>query len=196
MCSWCYAFAPVLERLLPSLPASVEVVRLLGGLAPDNKTPMAPEMRQRIIATWQRIEKAVPGIRFNYDFWTVCTPYRSTYPSCRAVIAATAGGPEYDKIMTSAIQRAYYEQARNPSEVEILVSIAGEIGLAPQAFATAIASEQTEQELKRQIGFAAELGVDSFPSLILEVRSGRWPIPVDYNDPAPMLDTIHFLLED
>ena len=196
MCSWCYAFGPMLSQLQQALPRSVRVERLLGGLAPDTSTPMEQEMRQRLEATWQRIEKSVPGTRFNFDFWRHCTPYRSTYNSCRAVIAATQQGGEYDERMTKAIQHAYYQQARNPSELETLVDIAEEIGLNREAFRLAIASQETERELQRQIAFAAEIGAEAYPALILKVNGSRWPVGIDYNDAAPMLDTIEFLLEE
>ena len=195
MCSWCYAFGPVWAQLQAALPASVKVQRLLGGLAPDNQTPMDEAMRQRLEAAWQRIEKSVPGTTFNFDFWRQCTPYRSTYPSCRAVIAATMQNSEYDEAMTRAIQRAYYQQARNPSEVDTLIEIATETGLDKDVFSKRIASEETETELQRQITLASRIGADSYPALILSVNGSRWPVGIDYNDPAPMLDTIEFLLE-
>jgi putative protein-disulfide isomerase len=196
MCSWCYAFGPVLTKLQASLPGSVRVQRLLGGLAPDTTTPMDSAMRQRIKSTWQRIEKSVPGTRFNYDFWQNCTPYRATYNSCRAVIAARAEDSEFNEPMTRAIQHAYYLQARNPSKLETLIDIAEEIGLEREAFAQAITSDEVEAELQREIAFAAKIGADSYPALILSINGSRWPVGIDYNDPAPILDTIEFLLEE
>lgn len=196
MCSWCYAFGPVWEQLQSQLPASIKVERLLGGLAPDNSSPMEEEMRLRLEETWQRIEQSVPGTRFNFNFWRSCTPYRSTYPSCRAVIAATQQGIEHDEAMSKAIQRAYYQQARNPSEVDTLVEVAVEIGLDRERFVQDIASEQTERELQRQLAFAHSIGANSYPSLTLSINGSRWPVAIDYNTPAPMLDTIEFLLED
>ncbi len=197
MCSWCYAFGPVWTRLQAMLPESVQVKRLLGGLAPDNHQPMEEAMRQRLEATWQRIEKSVPGSHFNFEFWQACTPYRSTYPSCRAVIAAMQQGAEYDEKMTRAIQRAYYQQARNPSRLETLIEIAGELGLDREQFEQAIRSEEVEEELQRQIGFASEIGAESYPALVLAVNERtRWPVGIDYNDPLPMVDAVEFLLEE
>jgi putative protein-disulfide isomerase len=196
MCSWCYAFAPVWAQLRAALPRSVSVEYLLGGLAPDNHTPMEAAMRERLQQTWQHIEHSVPGTRFNFDFWHRCTPYRSTYPSCRAVIAAAAQGGEYGELMLRAIQHAYYQQARNPSELETLIEIACEIGLERDTFSRAIASAETEQVLQQQINYAAELGADSYPSLILSVGGSRWPIAIDYNDANPMLEIITLLLDE
>jgi putative protein-disulfide isomerase len=196
MCSWCYAFGPVWAQLQAALPPSVKVERRLGGLAPDSTTPMDAAMRQRLEATWQRIEKSVPGTRFNFAFWQTCTPYRSTYPSCRAVIAARTQGPEYEEAMLKAIQRAYYQQARNPSLAETLIELAGEIGLDSGAFAAALQAPATEAALQQEMALARQLGADAYPALVLSVNGSRWTVAIDYNDAAPMLDTIGFLLEE
>ncbi|HSG65339.1 MAG TPA: DsbA family protein, partial [Gammaproteobacteria bacterium] len=79
MCSWCYAFAPVWERIQAALPANVRVEYVLGGLAPDTDEPMPAPMRDHIQQTWNRIRAAVPGTVFNFDFWTRGTPRRATY---------------------------------------------------------------------------------------------------------------------
>lgn len=195
MCSWCYAFVPVWAQLRAALPELVEVRYLLGGLAPDSRVPMDESMRQRLQETWHRIENSVPGTHFNYDFWKVCTPYRSTYPGCRAVIAADTLGNGLGEKMNRAIQHAYYQQARNPSELAVLVEIAVEIGLDRDRFSRLINSEETRTELQRQLTLAAEIGADSYPSLILAVDDNRWPIAIDYNDPNFMLETVGLLLE-
>jgi predicted DsbA family dithiol-disulfide isomerase len=47
-----------------------------------------------------------------------------------------------------------------------------------------------EQEMARARG----MGVDSFPALVLDCSGSRWGIPVEYTDPAAMLETIGLLL--
>ena len=193
MCSWCYAFVPVWGRLREALPEGVEVRRVLGGLAPDNDAPMDEEMRAYLEANWRRIEERVPGIRFNFDYWRRRAPRRSTYPACRAVIAARAQGAEYDEAMTHAIQRAYYQGARNPSDRETLLALAGELGLDAERFRADLGSADTEAQLQRELALTRALGVEGFPSLVLEIDGGRWPVAVDYNDARTMLDTIEMV---
>ena len=48
MCSWCWGFRPVWQSLRRQLPPAVRVVRLLGGLAPDNDEPMPEAMLELI----------------------------------------------------------------------------------------------------------------------------------------------------
>ena len=63
---------------------------------------------------WIKIQKNVPGTEFNYDFWTLNEPRRSTYLSCRAVIAAKKQHPDFEILMIERIQKAYYLNAQNP----------------------------------------------------------------------------------
>ncbi len=194
MCSWCWGFRPALDGLLAGLSEKIRVERLLGGLAPDSDEPMPDSMRAQLRETWRRIQARIPGTRFNFDFWTVCAPRRSTWPACRAVIAVRRQEPAFDQAMTAAVQRAYYLEARNPSDRETLIALAGEIGADSDRFARDLDAEDTRQALAEEIAKARGMGVDSFPSLVLGSAGSRWRIPVDYTDPAAMLETIRLLV--
>ncbi len=195
MCSWCWAFRPTWSRIREALPEGVAVRRLLGGLAPDTDAPMPQEMRQGLQATWRRIQQVVPGTEFNFDFWRDCAPRRATYPACRAVIAAgRQGGERKEEAMVHAIQRAYYLEARNPSDDETLVALAGDLGLDTARFAVDLADPTTHEALLAQIAESRELGADSFPTLLLVTPAGTHWVGHDYNDPGPVLRRIDTLL--
>lgn len=194
MCSWCWAFGPALSRLEQRLPAGVEMVKLLGGLAPDTDEPMPVAMRERLQQTWQQIEQTVPGTQFNFAFWHNNTPRRATYPACRAVLAARE--QQDDEAMLTAIQKAYYQEARNPSDTGTLAQLAGEIGLDRTTFSEALNSDRIQQQLEREMAQAEALGVDSYPSLVLQVDNHHWPVPVDYLNEGAMLANIEWMLEE
>ncbi|MCB1775193.1 MAG: DsbA family protein [Gammaproteobacteria bacterium] len=195
MCSWCWAFAPTFWQLSDQLPAAVSVRRLLGGLAADSDQPMPRDMRDYLQATWQRIAEQVPGTRFNADFWHNCEPRRSTWPACRAVIAVRRMDARLEEDMITAIQQAYYLQARNPSNTETLVELAIELGLDGDRFARLLDDQDTRGELSRERQQAHALGADSFPSLRLLIGTSAWQVPVDYSGTASMLDTMNSLLD-
>lgn len=196
MCSWCWALVPQWQRLVQRLPRDLRIVKLIGGLAPDTDEPMATEMRERLQATWRRIEQTVPGTRFNFAFWTSTSPRRATWPACRAVLAARAQGEEMGEAMLVAIQHAYYLQARNPSDNDTLITLAREIGLNVDVFSRALIAPSTQALLLQEIAEAETLGVDSYPSLVLAINGSRWPVPVDYNSAENMLETINWLLRE
>jgi len=195
MCSWCWGFAPTLKKLIASLPDDIVVRRVLGGLAKDTDAPMPEAMQTMLQNTWRNIEEKIPGTHFNFDFWTQCQPRRSTYPSCRAVIAARAQGTQFDELMTHAIQTAYYQQARNPSDNDTLVDLANELGLDKDRFKEDLLSAETQQQLETEIELSRELYAESFPSLVLQRGESTWRISVDYNDVTPMRNSIIDLCE-
>jgi len=187
MCSWCWGFSNALRELRNGLNENIHFKRILGGLAPDNSETMPAEMQQRIQNTWRRIESSIPGVTFNYDYWQKCQPRRSTYASCRAVIAARQQGKDFDEIMTKAIQNAYYAQARNTSLDSTLIEIAAEIRLDTSRFTQALNSDAVNSELHREILFSRDMDVDSFPSLILTIGDKAIPIALDYTNAENML---------
>ncbi len=190
MCSWCYAFTNSYQYIKDNLPEGVILKRFLGGLARDTHEAMPDAMREHIQSNWQKIEQTVPGVKFNYEFWVKCQPRRATYLSCRAVIAARQQGEEYDEIMTRTIQQGYYQEARNPSELDTLVEFAGEIGLDTKRFAKDIQSDEINELLKQEIHLSREMGMTSFPSLMLETKGNLFLIPHDYNVPESIIEHI------
>ena len=190
MCSWCWGYSRILKQVLGGLPPNVEVVRLLGGLAKDTDEPMPAEMRIRLERTWQRIENEMPGIKFNFDFWRNCSPRRSTYLSCRAVIAARQQGTEFDERMTEAIQQAYYQQARNPSDATTLIELANELELDIGRFTEDLYSQQTQITFQSELNKVRSFCVNSFPYLLLDHNNEISDIPIIYTDSSPTLSLI------
>ncbi len=166
MCSWCHAFAPVISALKAGLEKSLPVYTLLGGLAPDTDEPMPELQRRQIEQIWHQIESRT-GTRFNYRFWTENTPRRSTWPACRAVVAAGCLQSDRSDQMIAAIQRAYYLEARNPSDDKVLIELATELGIDGQGFETLLTDSTTAQLFEQQLHFKDRLGIQGFPSLLL-----------------------------
>lgn len=197
MCSWCWAFVPAGESLWKLLLEHhgdrLRVKRLLGGLAPDSDDPMPAPMQQYLQTTWANIQERVPGTRFNFDFWSRCQPRRSTWPACRAVIAARRQG--HDIAMTRAIQEAYYLNARNPSDRETLLALAQELGLDSARFARDLASTGVEAEFQEEMALVRRMGIRGFPGLVLVGEGWGAEIAVDYNDAGRMLHQITQHLE-
>ena len=168
MCSWCWGFHSVLTEVKAELPNDVPLVYVMGGLARDSDEPMPEEVKAYVKNAWRQVT-AETGAEFNWDFWEVCQPRRSTYPSCRAFYAAKAQSENAGVLMFEAIQRAYYQEARNPSDVETLVAVAGEIGLDVARFAKDLKSEAIEKEMQDGFNVRRSLNANEFPSLVAQV---------------------------
>ncbi len=190
MCSWCWAFRPVWQVVRKQLPQHIEIKYLLGGLAADTNKAMPEDLQKTIRQTWLRIQKVVPGTEFNFDFWEMCLPRRSTYPACRAVIAARNQGHQYEEVMIYAIQQAYYLNAENPSDDEVLSSLAENLELDLKQFQIDLNSQQTQQQLEQEIVNSRTIGAQGFPSLIWLGYGNYCSIAIDYNNADIVLEAI------
>lgn len=163
MCGWCYGFQPELEALLAKHPEA-KITWVMGGLAPDTTDPMDDELKKTISAYWFEIEKR-SQVAFNHDFWTLNTPFRSTFQACRAVIVSEAMNQSSSQAMAKAIQHTYYQQAKNPSLDDRLASCAESVGLNKSQFLEKLKSPETEQYFQQHLAIARQLKVTGFPAL-------------------------------
>ena len=169
MCSWCWGFRPVLQEIVAALPDSIPVIYVMGGLARDSDDPMPEETRAYVQMNWREVTKTT-GAEFNWDFWRNCKPRRSTYPACRAVLAAGAQRDDAAPEMFDAIQRAYYREARNPSDVDTLTAVARSLSppLDAQRFDRDVRSREIEAELQAGFNLRRSMGVREFPSVVVK----------------------------
>jgi putative protein-disulfide isomerase len=196
MCSWCWGFSPTWNSVQLNLPPKVVVEYVAAGLAPDNDQPMPAAMRQTIKGYWLEIERRL-GTEFNYDFWHLNTPRRSTYHSCRAVIAAKLQGREV--AMVAAIQQAYYLRAMNPSDLSILEELAYELAqkhddFSVNQFKRDLTSSKIEGEFKRQRDLAQQISTRGYPSLVLKYADTHYFIEHDYLNANAVLNNIKHVL--
>jgi putative protein-disulfide isomerase len=194
MCSWCYAFSRTLDAVAGYFPAEAGLRYVMGGLAPDSNKSMPPPTRQYVQNAWRAVQ-ARTGAAFNFDFWERCEPRRSTYPSCRAVIAAGLQDEATIPAMVTAIQTAYYQQARNPSDESTLVELANEIGLDAARFADELHSPLVEQRLQADFQFKNRLGVQGFPTLILEMNGHYYGLAIGYVEPETLQPRLEMVMQ-
>jgi putative protein-disulfide isomerase len=179
MCSWCWGYAPTWQRLQKELAPHVDIIYGLGGLAKDSNTVMPADMQAFLQQTWRKIAQQL-GTQFNFDFWQSCQPRRSTYPACRAALIARGSGKEQE--MLTAIQHAYYLQAKNPSDIATLQTLAIAIGLNGDDFLLQINSQQVDKTLQAEITEMSELPINGFPALVLLKDQKFIAITIDYKN--------------
>ena len=182
MCSWCWAFKSTWDKVKEALSGQVEVIYLLGGLAPESNQLMPIETRKYVKGNWQRIQEMIPDTRFNYDFWTSCEPRRSTYPACRAVICAKQQHPDFENLMIYGIQTSYYLEAQNPSNDDVLINIAESLGLDTDKFRIDLKSSQINEILLDEIKLTRSMDMNSMPSLALQINGTLKVIDIEYLD--------------
>ena len=193
MCSWCYAFKPTLDELRKNLDTNIKIQHVVGGLAKHSDEIMPEDMQDKIQNIWFEIEKTV-GTKFNHDFWDKCLPRRSTYLACQATMLARYDNKEDE--MIEAIQKAYYQNAQNPSDASTLIKLAKKIGMDEKKFEEDLKSEKIENDLQNELNFRRSIHVRAFPSLVLKYKKELYPLNIKFNDYKSMLDQINNMVEN
>ena len=195
MCSWCYGFRPTWKALKSQLPEGLPVVSLLGGLADDSDVSMPEDMVKYLRRTWSQIESTC-GVPFYHAYWDQTPPPpRTTFISCRAVIAAErlAGRGE---AFAERIQDAYYTEAQNVWDFNTLCDLAEAFGFQRSSFADALMSDDVRAVHDEQRQLAERLQVEGYPSVLLIHQGQAYPIPVRHQGADVMLSDIADLLAE
>ncbi len=171
MCSWCFAFRKTILHIEEEFTKEVNLHYVMGGLAKDCELPMPRETQHYVQENWRQIE-AQTDTRFNWDFWRNCQPRRSTYLACRAVLAAGIQNLNLKSKVFASIQRAYYKEASNPSNLDTLMAIAHKFAaeLDVQRFEKDLLSGPADLLLQNDFSLRRKIGGHSFPSLILKTK--------------------------
>ena len=163
MCSWCYGFGPVMSAFTRSHP-ELKLTLVMGGLRPYTEAPMLSAQKNQIRQHWQHVAEA-SGQPFN-DALLMRTGFiYDTEPASRAVV--TARWMQHADLLTflEALSAAFYRDARDITNANILADVAAENGLDRPAFLSALESDEMRNAVKKDFSISQSLGVQGFPTL-------------------------------
>ena len=189
MCSWCWGFAPELEALVDRFSLPVEVI--VGGLRPGPAAqPLDASLRDYLRATWARIE-SLTGQPFDpapLD-WTDWT-YDTEVPA-RAVVTVRAEAPERALALFHRLQRAYYAEAVDITDVSVYPDLVRDLVHDPEAFVGRLSESASRDAAWRDFRAARALGVSGFPALFVRADDALRPLALGYrraDDMVPVLE--------
>lgn len=172
LCGWCYVaherWTAVRAELGPlfrwkSRPFPVS---LLDGI-PSRRERHARAKELRHAA------REPEGGRLSDELWTGDDPPRSSLPALTALEAARLQGPLARARLHRSLQRAALELGINVSRRDVVFELAERAGLDLHRFAQAYASPSLERMVLQGYELAAQRGVHSAPTLVID---GRWMV--------------------
>lgn len=166
MCSWCYGFAPVLQKIRAAYADRVPVSLTVGGLYAGNKMPLMENQRRWVLHHWQDVHQRT-GQPFNFEFKLPEGFAYNTEPACRAVVAIRKLRAELDYPYFSALQRGFYVNNHDLTRVDVLADIATEFDIDRETFLAGFDSPEANEATQEDFTFCRRFGVDGFPALLL-----------------------------
>lgn len=174
MCSWCYGFAPVMDKIASHFGNRMEYLIFTGGLRPFNRETVSDEMRDYLLGTWKRIEE-LTGQPFGGELMLDQDFVYDTEPASRAIVTMRHAQPGYDYSYYLTIQKAFYERGEDITREDVLAGYASVFGVTADRFQELFHSEAIKQAVLNDFGVAKQFGIQGFPTLILHRTDGQNP---------------------
>lgn len=200
MCSWCWGISPAVKGLEAHCRArGIGFSITVGGLRAGGGDAWNAVFKDFLRREWTHIAQ-VTGQPFGMALLERGHFDYDTEPACRAVVAARAvardaGLPETTALaFFSAVQRGFYVDGADPKEVDFYRGVCASVGIAFEAFAAAFASAATVRQTGEEFMRCRQMGVHSFPSVLVEVNGQLDVIGRGFTTEKQLLDRLESAL--
>lgn len=195
MCSWCWGFAPVIERIDAAYGERAPIRLVAGGLRVGTETPMDDRAKTYIRGHWEHVHETT-GQPFNFGFFERQGFVYDTGPACRAVVAARNLAPAAALAYLKAVQRAFYVENRDVTRIDVLADVAVARGLDREAFLMVYASDEIGESLAADFAGVQSMQIGGFPALLVQDDEGVAFLTVGYRSFASLQPLIDRWLQD
>jgi putative protein-disulfide isomerase len=179
MCSWCYGFAPEMNRVLLEVSEKVDLILQAGGLRPYNTEVMTDEMKPRFRGYRESVQ-AASGQPFDWAFFERDGFVMDTEPASRAVVTMRTLNMGSAYAYMHAIQRAFFALNEDIRDADLLAAYAGQFDVDPAEFRAAFESEAMKEATKSDFALAQRFQVNGFPTLVLLKDRAAYQVAVGY----------------
>lgn len=179
MCSWCWGFSPVLQRIEAGYGEHAPLRVIVGGLHAFDTDPMNDEYKARIRHHWEQVAAAT-GQPFNYAFFDREGFVLDTEPACRATVVVRNMKPGALLSFYERIHKGYYVEDTDTTKLETFVGYAEAEGIDAAAFTEAFGSEEAKQETLGDFAWCQQAGVTGFPTVVLREDDTMAALTVGY----------------
>ena len=167
MCSWCWGFAPVIEKIIIDHRDVADFSLILGGLRPgESALVMDADSKIVMRSHWERVEGST-GQPFDYSFFEWENFLYDTEPAARAVVAVREMVPEKAYPFFKSLQEAFYTRALDITRKESYPEALDSYGIDQAQFMDHFEMESTKEATYADFSKSSDLGVTGFPSVLL-----------------------------
>jgi putative protein-disulfide isomerase len=177
MCSWCWGFSPVIAEVQERFGFALPIRLIMGGLRPGTTTPMTDEARTELRGHWRQVTEA-SGQPFGEQALATSGFVYDTDPAARAVVLVRKSAPDKALAFLAALQRAFYVEGADVTDLGVLADFAVAFGLQRGVFLAAMQTDEAKQETWRDYAISQKAGVTGFPTLVMGPRADGAYVPI------------------
>jgi putative protein-disulfide isomerase len=154
-----------MSEALDSLSGKVDFQMVMGGLRPYNTETMK-DLGDFLQHHWEEVSQR-SGQAFGYEILKDTSFVYDTEPACRAVVLMRNLQPQSEFEFFKKIQQSFYEKNKNTNLTETYSELAEDFGLKKADFAQQFESKEMKEKVKADFQYAGQVGVRSFPTVVL-----------------------------
>lgn len=166
LCAWSYLADARLDVLRAELGEQVRWSYRGYPLRPDEQA-LDKKERQQLARQLRRVAKEPEGKGVVADLWTGSDAPVSSLPPLIALEAARLQGPEQHDALLAALARAAFLRGMNITRRDVLLEVAGALGLDETRFLRDLDDPRSFDRLQEGVGDAESLGIRGVPAVII-----------------------------
>lgn len=168
LCSWCYGFQMEIDKVIEKYKGICNLEIVVGGMGIGNQKPLNQEFIESLQDHWREV-KEESGQEFDLNILKTKGLIYNSEPLCRAIVTAKSMDSTKAIYMHKALQKAFYAQNKNVTQIQELKKCAQEIGLDSLEFSKRYDSEELKKKTQEEFDRVERNGVAGFPVLLLAV---------------------------
>jgi putative protein-disulfide isomerase len=189
MCSWCYGFAPEMNRVMLDMGERISLILQSGGLRPFHTEVLSEADKPRFRGYRERVQEATDQ-PFDWAFFDRDGYIMDTEPASRAVVTMRTLAIDQAYAYMHAIQRAYFAMNDDIRQTEVLAGYAQQFDVDPALFSEQFASDAMKQATLQDFALAKRFGVDGFPTLVLLKDRAAYQITKGYQKADAVIESL------
>jgi putative protein-disulfide isomerase len=167
LCGWCYGAKPLVQAAQGVLPVIAHGGGMMSGA---NRQAVSPQLRNYVMPHDRRIAEYT-GQPFGETYFEgllrdETAVFDSTPPIAAVLAAEHIAGRGLE--LLGRLQIAHYVEGLRIADEAVLLALAEDIDLEPQAFQMAFKAVGTDHHIKDSRAFLAKVGGQGFPTFVLE----------------------------
>ncbi len=170
MCGWCYAFSDVITKINEEFKNQVDFSIVPAGMwINENTKKTTPNFSDFIRKSNIRITE-ISGKEFGENFYLMLKDKDTvldSFPSSKAINIINKIDNKSSFKYLKALQKEFFVNGKNMHDLNVYSKIAEELGIDSDIFKKEFSSKELIDETFKQFKFTNELGVQSYPSLVL-----------------------------
>lgn len=197
LCGWCYGFSDVIKKIATEYQDQLDIEVLSGGMVLGDRVKPLSAMHDYLKEAMPRLEE-MTGKKFGEAYlkeFEKGTMVLSSEKPCIAMTVYKSMKATDHVRFASALQHALYEKGMDMQEDKPYQLLAEEFDLPWEVFESKLKSEDYKKRTYEEFGFVQRIGIQGFPSVLLQQEEQAYLLARGYQPYAQLHDTIEKILK-